>query len=62
VVHINKGLIHDAVQTDIDAASDAVSALPSGQCAWGEKEHQIAGIAAREAVAALVAKVGRVRV
>ena len=61
MIHINEGLIHDAVQAGIDAASEAVSAMPKGQRGWDSKEYQIAETAARAAVAALVAKVGRVR-
>jgi hypothetical protein len=46
-------LTYDAVQAGIDAASDAVSELPAGQRAWGQKEYRIAEIAARHAIAAL---------
>ena len=45
--------IQNAVEAGIDAASLAVSALPSSQKAWGLKEYQIAEIAARVAIAAL---------
>jgi hypothetical protein len=43
---------HDAVQDGIEAASEAVSALPLGNCAWGQKEYMIAETAAKAAIAA----------
>ena len=45
--------IEDAIEAGIEAASEYVSNLPSGQKAWGMKEFEIARTAAREAVAAL---------
>ena len=43
----------DAIEAGIEAASEAVSALPLGQKAWGTKEYMIAETAARTAVADL---------
>lgn len=40
----------DAIEAGIEAASEAVSALPMGQRAWAEKEYTIAQTAARVAV------------
>lgn len=40
----------DAIEAGIEAASEAVSALPTDQRAWTEKEHMIAQTAARVAV------------
>ena len=44
--------VEASTESGIDAACDAVAALPQGQQAWGEKEYLIARVAAREAIAA----------
>lgn len=46
-------IIEDAVEAGIEAASEYVSSLPSGQKTWDTKEYKIAETAARAAIAAL---------
>ena len=47
-------MIEDAVKEAIEAASEYVSSQPDGaDKSWGNKEYQIADIAARMAIAAL---------
>lgn len=45
--------MQDAIEAGTEAAEDAVSALPKGQNAWGEKEYMIAHTAAKIAVSDL---------
>lgn len=43
-------LEYNAVESGIEAAGDAVSALPPGQKKWDMKEYMIAKVAARAAL------------
>lgn len=56
MIHINEGLIRDAIAQGREAAR-----LHLGLSEWSERDYEIADTAARVALAALVAKVGRSR-
>ena len=56
MIHINEGLIRDAIAEGVEAAR-----VELGLSEWRPLDYDIAEAAATQAVAALVAKVGRVR-